>query len=275
MRIPRVACINDLSGFGRCSLTTAISVISAAGIQVCPVPTAVFSKHTGFPSFYFSDLTDAMVPYLENWSDLEFDGIYSGFLGSPEQIEIVEAFINVQKKKNPDTMVIIDPVMGDKGCLYSTYTNEMYRRMKKLVTCADLITPNITEACFLTETEYKGEDLSKSESENLVRKLVEMESKQVVLTGIVHDDNMINMTFDGEKINIDKIHRETKVFSGTGDIFSSVVCAYILNGKSLAESVAAAGKFISKAIEYTMGKGTSLTEGIIFEPVLCDINNLM
>lgn len=275
MRVPRVACINDLSGFGRCSLTTAISVISAAGVQVCPVPTAIFSKHTGFPTFYFSDLTDSMPSYLDNWNDIEFDGIYSGFLGSPEQIEIVEEFIVKQKKKKPETIIIIDPVMGDKGKLYPTYTDEMYRRMKKLVTYADLITPNITEACFLTETEYSGEYLSEAESEKLIKKLSEMGSKQVVLTGIVNNDKMINITYDGEKINLDAIRHETEVFSGTGDIFASVVCAYIMKGKSLPQSVKAAGKFISKAIEYTINAGTPLKEGIMFEPMLHCINDLV
>lgn len=268
MRIPRVACINDLSGFGRCSLTTALSVISAAGVQVCPVPTAILSKHTGFPSFYFSDLTDSMTPYLENWNDLSFDGIYSGFLGSPAQIKIVENFILKQKENNPKTSIIIDPVMGDNGKLYPTYTNEMYRRMQKLISHADIVTPNITEACFLTDTKYSGESISAKEAEMLTEHLCEMGSKQVVLTGIVHNDRIINMTYDGIKFSFDDIHRKYEIFSGTGDIFSSVICALILKGKTLPEAVIAAGKFISKAIENTLKAQSPLSEGVIFEPLL-------
>ncbi|MGN1480903.1 MAG: phosphomethylpyrimidine kinase, partial [Porcipelethomonas sp.] len=122
MRIPRAACINDLSGFGRCSLTTAISIISSAGVQACPVPTAVLSKHTGFKSFYFSDLTDSMEPYINDLSDIEFDGIYSGFLGSERQIKITADFISERKKFENPPCIIIDPVMGHNGKPYPTST---------------------------------------------------------------------------------------------------------------------------------------------------------
>lgn len=275
MRIPRTACINDLSGFGRCSLTTAISIISAAGIQACPVPTAVLSRHTGFESFYFRDLTDSLPPYLDNWEDLDFDGIYSGFLGSSEQIEIVEKFILSRKKINRKTSIIIDPVMGDRGRLYATYTKEMYRLMKKLITHADLITPNITEACFLTETEYKGEDISDGSARELCRKLADMGSGQVVLTGIVRSGDMINIAFDENGFYFDTIHRESQIFSGTGDIFASVVCAMILKGKTLPQAVSAAGKFISRAIEYTINLDSPLREGVVFEPVLYMLNEII
>lgn len=272
MRIPRAACINDLSGFGRCSLTTAISIISAAGVQVCPVPTAVLAKHTGFTEFYFRDLTDAMRPYLENWDDLTFDGVYSGFLGSPEQIEIVGDFILIQKEKNPGVKILIDPVMGDKGKLYPTYTDEMYRKMQKLATHADIITPNITEACFLTGMEYSGENISDKMAENLCTRLFDMSGGQVILTGIVRNEQMINAAFDGEKFSFDSIHMESQVFSGTGDIFASVVCAGILNGKSLPEAVNIAGNFISSAIKYTINAQASIREGVIFEPLLHTLN---
>ena len=268
MRIPRVACINDLSGFGRCSLTTAVSVISAAGVQACPVPTAVLSKHTGFPSYYFADLTNNMPPYLDNWHDLEFDAIYSGFLGSSEQIEIVEDFIFRQKEKNDTVRIIVDPVMGDHGRLYATYTDEMNRLMKRLVTHADLITPNITEACFLTENKYNGEDISDEEAKSLLEQLHALGCRQVVLTGIVRDERMINMTLDENGFSTDTLHRESQVFSGTGDLFASVMCAQILKGNSLPQAVNAAGEFISKAIDYTIKAETPLSEGVVFEPLL-------
>ena len=264
MRIPRAACINDLSGFGRCSLTTAIAVLSASGVQACPVPTAVLSKHTGFDKFYFRDLTDSMDPYLANWSDLEFDGIYSGFLGSAKQIKAVEKFISNHK----NGCVVIDPVMGDGGKLYATYTEEMQKGMKRLAVMADILTPNITEACFLTDTPYRGEEIYPEEAVKLIRKTAEITSAKIVLTGIVKDDKMINMTYDDGDIRMSEVNREKQVFSGTGDIFSSVVCAFVLKGRSLHEAVRISGEFISQAIERTVFSGTPLSEGVIFEPLL-------
>jgi pyridoxine kinase len=268
MRIPRAACINDISGFGRCSLTTALAVLPAAGVQACPVPTAVLSKHTGFPSFYFKDMTSSMTPYLRDWDKLEFDGIYSGFLGSSDQIRIVEEFILNRKKKNPDINVIIDPVMGDGGRLYSTYTSEMHRRMKKLAACADLITPNITEACFLTGDEYSGEEISDSFAKELAYRLEDMGVGRIVLTGIARAENIVNMTYDSNEFYFDYVHRESRIYSGTGDIFASVVTAFLLKGKPLAEAVQIAGDFISKSIEYTVTAGAPLQEGVVFEPIL-------
>lgn len=268
MRIPRVACINDLSGFGRCSLTTALAILPSAGVQACPVPTAILSKHTGFSSFYFTDMTSSMTSYLQDWEKLEFDGIYSGFLGSSDQIRIVENFILNRKKKYPDITVIIDPVMGDGGKLYSTYTNEMHRQMKKLAACADLITPNITEACFLTGIEYSGEEISDSFAKELAHRLEDMGIDCIVLTGIVRDDKIVNMTYDKNVFFFDYIHRESRTYSGTGDIFASVVTAFLLKGKPLADAVKIAGDFISRSIEYTITAGTPLQEGVVFEPVL-------
>lgn len=268
MRIPRAACINDLSGFGRCSLTTAISVISAAGVQVCPVPTAVLSKHTQFPDFYFHDLTETMPPYLKSWGNIEFDGIYSGFLGSKDQIDITEKFILSHREKNPSVKVIVDPVMGDKGRLYATYTEEMCRLIRRLISRSDIITPNITEACFLTGMPYTGEDISGETAEELIKRLSDLCSGQIVLTGIESEDVMINLVYDGNDVTFCEIPREKQVFSGTGDIFASVVCAMILKGKTLVQAVNCAGEFISGAIKYTVKSGAPLTEGVIFEPLL-------
>lgn len=273
MRIPRAACINDLSGFGRCSLTTAISVISAAGVQVCPVPTAVLSKHTQFPDFYFHDLTETMPPYLESWGNIEFDGIYSGFLGSPDQIDITQNFILSHKKINPSVKVIVDPVMGDRGRLYATYTEEMCRLIRGLIAHSDIITPNITEACFLTGIPYTSEDISDETADKLIKSLSELCGGQVVLTGIERKDVMTNLVYDGSNLTFCDIIREKQVFSGTGDIFASVVCAMILKGKTLVQAVSDAGEFISDAIKYTVKSGAPLTEGVIFEPVLYTLGN--
>ncbi len=268
MRIPRAACINDLSGFGRCSLTTAISVISAAGVQVCPLPTAILSKHTGFPGFYFSDFTDSMSPYIDNWNDVEFDGIYSGFLGSSKQINIVENFIEFRKKGSVPPKIIIDPVMGDNGRLYPTYTEEMKDKISILVSHADLATPNITEACFMTGTPYTGENISDNKAEELCRKIFDSGCKNIVLTGIVRENNIINFSFDGNSFFMDKICRESRIYSGTGDIFASVVCGLMLKGIGIPECVKAAGKFISEAIRNTTEMNAAIKEGVVFEPLL-------
>lgn len=263
MRIPRAACINDISGFGRCSLTTAIAILSASGVQACPVPTAVLSKHTGFKEFYFHDLTDSLPPYLENWKDLEFDGIYSGFLGSAAQIKAVSDFID-----SHNVCAIIDPVMGDAGKLYATYTDEMQSEMLTLAKKADILTPNITEACFLTGTKYCGEEIDIDTAIKLVKNLRNVTNARIVLTGIVKGDKIMNMTYDEEGIQLSEVTRENQIFSGTGDIFSSIVCAFILKGKSLHTAVDIAGDFISQAIRRTVSCETPLSEGVIFEPLL-------
>lgn len=274
MRIPRAACINDLSGFGRCSLTTAISILSASGVQACPVPTAILSKHTGFDSYYFKDLTESLDPYMKDWNSLEFDGIYSGFLGSAMQIEAVEKFIESHKAKKNPPCVIIDPVMGDEGRLYATYTPQMQNEMKRLAAHADILTPNITEACFLTDTLYRGEEIYPQAATELIKKLGEKTQAKIVLTGIVKNDKILNMTYSEGDIQLSEVERESRVFAGTGDIFSSVVCAFILKGKPLHKAVDIAGKFISTALERTTISNTPLAEGVIFEPLLYKLGNM-
>lgn len=274
MRIPRAACINDLSGFGRCSLTTAVAILSAAGVQACPVPTAILSKHTGFDSYYFKDLTDSLDPYMKDWESLEFDGIYSGFLGSAKQIEAVESFIESHRNKSASPCVIIDPVMGDAGRLYATYTPQMQKEMKRLTKYADILTPNITEACFLTDTEYCGEEIYPHKAAELVKKLREQTQAKIVLTGIVKQDKILNMTYSGGDIQLSEVLREKHIYSGTGDIFSSVVTAFILKGKPLHKAVDIAGKFISEAIERTSVTNAPLTEGVVFEPILYKLGKM-
>ena len=151
-RIKKVATINDLSGVGRCSLTAAIPVLSALGVQCCPFPTAVLSCHTGFDKYTFLDITDEMIAYKDAWDnlDINFDCIYSGFLGSEKQIDIVLDFV----KERKEALVVVDPVMGDNGVIYSTFTKSMCNKMKYLVSIANIVTPNLTEACILTGDVY-------------------------------------------------------------------------------------------------------------------------
>ena len=274
-RVPRAACINDISGFGRCSLTTALPVLSVMGVQACPAPTAVLSKHTGFPSFSFTDLTDTMPQYFETWRDLDFDWIYSGFLGAIGQIETVRAFFTAQKAKNPACRILLDPAMGDGGKRYSTYTQEMCDAMRGLAAEADVITPNLTEAALLTGSPYRGEALSLPEAEALAKQLMTLGCGAVVITGIVREDAIGNLTYDGTEPHFSSVHRTECLFSGTGDLFASVLCGALAHGKDLREVARIAGDFISQVTQYTLRQGTPVDEGVLFEPLLTELEDYL
>lgn len=267
-RLPCVACINDLSGYGRCSLTTALPVLSVLGVQACPVPTAVLSKHTGFADYAFTDLTDSLPAYLQSWRDLHFDMIYSGFLGAEGQMNTVRDFFIAQKKQNPHCTVLLDTVMGDNGKLYDTYTPALCRAMRTLVSYADIITPNVTEACLLTDTPYHGETLHTAEAVALAEQLARLGCKAVVITGIVREDIICNMTYIGGEYTFDTVHRTKCLFSGTGDLFASVLCAALARGSTLPNAVSTAGRFLSAVTQYTMHQVVPADEGLLFEPLL-------
>jgi len=266
-KIPRVAAINDLSGFGRCSLTVAIPILSVLGVQCCPIPTAILSCHTGFDKFFFEDLTRVMPEYISNWNgqNINFDAIYTGFLGSFEQIKIAEMFIKSAENK---PICVIDTVMGDGGKIYPTYTTQMCDEMKKLVSLADVITPNVTEACYLTGTQYFGEDIGIQEAIELAHKLCEIGAKSVVITGIYGNNMLTNLVYENGVASEVPITKSHKCFSGTGDIFASIVTGLLCKGESLTSAVEVASKFISDAIENTILAETPLMEGVQFEPLL-------
>ncbi len=266
--VPRTACINDISGFGRCSLTTALPVLSVMGVQACPAPTAVLSKHTGFPVFSFTDLTDTLPHYFETWKDLSFDWIYSGFLGAVGQIETVRAFFQAQKEKSPQCRVLLDPVMGDDGKRYSTYTPELCDAMRQLVAYADVITPNITESCLLTGLPYHGEALHTAEAVQLAEKLMELGCGAVVITGIVQEQAIGNLTYQNGEAHFSAVHRTQCLFSGTGDLFASVLCGALARGESLCNAAQIAGSFLSDVTQYTLEQGTNAEDGVLFEPLL-------
>ena len=194
----KIAVINDISGFGRCSVAVSLPIISYLGLQCCPVPTSIFSNHTGFPQFFFDDYTDRMEEYIDNWKKLElqFEGIATGFLGSEKQIQIVKKFIREFSRK--DTLVIVDPVMGDHGKLYSTYTEELCREMKELVRMADITTPNLTEACNLTQTPYKTVGWRRKELLAMAEKIAALGPSKVVITGIVQGEFIANYIYEKE-----------------------------------------------------------------------------
>ena len=264
----KIAVINDFTGFGRCSIAVALPVISMLKVQCCPLPTSIFSNHTGFPSYFFEDYTSRMVPYMQEWKklDLHFNGICSGFLGSKEQIEIVKKFF--KEFKTEETQIIVDPVMGDYGKPYPTYTEEMCGEMKKLVEFADILTPNVTEACVLTDTPYK-EKWKIEEIQEMAEKIHKMGPKKIAITGIVQGRFIANFCYEeGQQPKVLRTHKEGTQRSGTGDIFASIIAADAVNGVPFYKSVKKASNFIKKCIIRSQELNIPLTDGVCFEEVL-------
>lgn len=264
----KIAVINDMSGYGRCSIAVSLPVISKLKVQCCPVPTAIFSNHTGYEHYFFDDYTEKMPEYIRNWKllGLEFSGIYSGFLGSDAQIDTVENFI--RDFRTEQTLVIIDPVMGDYGKAYATFTPTLCKSMKRLVQYADILTPNLTEACILTDTPYK-EKWRKKEIRELAVKLMEMGPSKVVITGIVQGSYIANYVCDEKKC--EHFLRTIRVGTqrcGTGDLFASIIAADAVNGVDFAVSVKKASNFVKKCIEKSMELEIPVTDGVAFEEIL-------
>ncbi len=261
----KIAVVNDFSGFGRCSIAVALPIISVMKLQCCPVPTAIFSNHTGFESYFFEDYTKNMEAYTAQWKklDLQFAGICTGFLGSVEQIALVGQFL--KDFTRPETMVLIDPVMGDYGKPYPTYTLEMCREMKQLVRYAHILTPNVTEACMLTDTPYK-EKWHVSEIEEMARALSAMGPEKIVITGIPQGSFVANLCYEkGKESRVRRTHKVGTSRSGTGDIFAAILAADAVNGVAFDASVKKASAFIKKCIISSMEKDIPLTDGVCFE----------
>ena len=269
---PKAALINDFSGFGRCSVTVALPIISQMKVQCCPVLTSVFSNHTGYPSFYFVDYTEKMPAYIAEWKklNLHFECIAAGFLGSERQIEIVKNFI--RDFKDETTKVLIDPVMGDYGKLYSTYTDEMCKEMQNLIKYADVLTPNLTELCRLLDLAYPSQTPSHEELHMLCKKLSLQGPKKIVITGLQRQGLIENFIFESDKpysvIKVEKIGIDR---SGTGDVFSSIVSASIVKSESLYSSVEKATTFISKCLKFTTELDLPENQGVCFEEFLTEL----
>lgn len=275
--VPRVAAVHDLSGIGRCSLTVVIPVLSAMGAQVCPVPTAVLSSHSGgYKGFSFVDLTTQMHGFIDHWKslNLRFDCIYTGFLGSGDQIAIVENFIDsfslAGNGKRP--LVVVDPVMGDQGTRYSTYTDEMQLRMRRLVEKADLITPNMTEACFLLDEPYSPGVKSLEEGKVLVKRLADMGPGKVVVTGVLMEDgSRCNLAYARDDFYLVKYSHIPVHYPGTGDLFTSVLIGSLLRNADLQSAVATATEHVRATVEVTQNRNTPEREGVLLEKTLGDL----
>ena len=269
MSTPRIAAIHDLSCFGRCSLTIALPVLSAMGCQCCPLPTALLSAHTGFPGNTFLDLTAEMGRIAEHWAamDLQFDAIYSGFLGSADQVDTVARFFDTFKKS--DTAVIVDPVMGAHGTAYRTCTPELCRGMRVLAENADVITPNLTEAALLLDRPY--EEIRQSDAYEVVRRLSLGGRRSVVLTGYSSESGQTGaLCFDRDSGESKAVQtpREPQDFSGTGDLFASVLAGGVARGVPLFQAAQAAADFVRDCIARTLAEGLTEQDGVDFEPLL-------
>ncbi len=272
-RQKRIALINDITGFGRCSIAVMAPIVSAMKIQAVSIPTAILSTHTQFPIYYFDDYTSRMKDYIQTYKDLdlEFDAIATGFLGSKEQVDIVIDFIERFKQKN--TFVLIDPVMGDHGKLYATYTPEMCLKMKELVQYADIMTPNLTELVTLVDKPYPTKLPSFEELKEMCEELSMKGPKHIVVTGIPFNEKQIlnfiyNKDEDYQIVMVDRIGKDR---CGTGDVIASVIAGSYLNGFDFYESVKKATQFASKCITYCEKTYVPHYFGLCFEEYLYEL----
>lgn len=271
MELKSCAVINDLTGFGRCALNVSVPVMSALGVRVLSVPTAVLSNHTAFDEYYFHDLTESLEGYLGGFDklSLRYDGIYTGFLGSERQVDIISRFIDREKGEN--TLLFVDPVMGDDGKLYSTYTDELVEKMKCLAARADIITPNLTEACLLADEDY--ERFIKAGDKDLIslaKKLVSRGARRCVITGIYRCGRVFNVVYDGV-LNESYVTSSKYIagqFCGTGDLFASLLVGYLIRGVPLRRAIRKTSRFLCRAVKLSERLGVSPTDGVAFEPIL-------
>ena len=268
--LKRVAAIHDLSGVGRCSLSVIFPTLSVMGIQVCAVPTALLSTHTsGFGEVVLKDMTDYIPEALKHYKSagLSFDCVYSGFLASESQVSHCLEFMDSFK----GALRVVDPVMGDSGKRYRTYTDELCRRMGELVAAADIITPNLTEAAILLDSDYPAASLTVGEAKKTLVKLSQKGPKIVVITGVLlAEGEMCNIGYDRDHNAFWRVPYEMipKSYPGTGDIFASVLTGGILLGDSLPISMTRATAFCENAIKTTFGYGAPQREGVMLEKCL-------
>lgn len=264
----RLVAINDISGFGKCSLTVALPVISAAGVETICMPTAVLSTHTGgFTGYTYRDLTCDMPDISAHWKsiDLKPDAIYSGFLGSFDQIDIVKKF--AEDFKREDNLFIADPCMADHGKMYAIFDKKFAKAMAELCSKADIILPNITEACFMTETEFVSGLHTEKYIETLLNKLLDMGAKNVILTGVTFEEDKLGAVFMGQD-RVAKYYFKERLpgmYHGTGDVFASSFCGAILNGISYYDAMGIAVRYVCDCIKRTQSMENPITYGVDFE----------
>lgn len=265
--LKKIAVINDISGFGKCSLAVSLPIISALGIECNPIPTAILSNQTGYDDFYSVDFTENMTPYIDVWKkqNVHFDAILTGYLASEKQVDIILDFIEHFKDEN--TLVFVDPIMADDGVLYDTYDEKLCEKVKMLTKKADVIAPNLTELCILCGADYN--EISK---ENNIEKITEIASsllnettKTVIITGVKTGDEICNIIVEEGSVNLVKSRFLNGSYSGTGDIFSSIVCGGITKGTDIFDAVKLATDFIYNSIKSTPSELDYEPNGVNFQ----------
>ncbi|MDR1646004.1 MAG: pyridoxamine kinase [Tannerellaceae bacterium] len=267
--LKRVAAIHDLSGFGKCSLTVALPILSAAGIEASALPTAILSTHTGgIDGYTYLDTTSEMRPFTRHWQSLglHFDAIYSGFLGSFEQLDIVGEFFDAFRRE--DNLILVDPVMADNGELYKIFTPAFAAGMRSLCERAGIIVPNITEATLLLGESYHPGPYEKPYIQGLLHRLSLLGPRQIVLTGVYFDDAQLGVaTFDSQsgETAYNLAARIPGYYHGTGDVYASALLAGLMNGFSLHESAGIAVRYTAGSIQRTYEAGSDIRFGVNFE----------
>lgn len=274
--VKQIAAIHDLSGLGRTSLSVVIPILSTMGIKVIPLPTAILSSHSQIKGYHFTDLTDQLKPIMEHWKNLNlhFDAIYSGFLGSPEQIHIVKQFIETFKTE--EQLVVVDPVLGDNGKIYDPFDHSMVAEMKFLIEKANIITPNITELFLLLDKPFHA-DINEEEIKQDILKLSDAGPEIVVVTSVPETPPSNNFSAIAYNRNDSRfwkvpIHYLPADFPGTGDCFTSVLTGSLMQGDSLPIAMDRAVHFISYGVRATYGYKHDPAEGILLERVLNRLN---
>lgn len=275
----KIAVINDLSGFGRCSLTAAISVISAMGVQPCPLPTAILTAQTGYPSYYCDDYTEKMEYFRSEWQKMgqTFDGIYTGFVASEDQIEQIFRFIETFDTEH--TFLLVDPILGDDGNTYDMFTPRLLEQMKRLVSRADIITPNLTELALLTDTPYAllDEDVlhqtRMAKITGLAKALCQSGPSHVIVTGIRFTDGegvrqMGNLYVSQTEQRLLAFPYIGGSYSGTGDLFASCLCAGIARGDDIPSIIQVTGDFLEAALADSVREQIPRTDGVNYEKFL-------
>ncbi len=271
----RVAAVNDLSGFGRCSLTVAMPILSAMGCQVCPLPTALLSAHTGYEGAQIRDFTADMGAFLQHWKQLglSFDAVYTGFLGDAAQVDVLVPFVQAHRDKG--ALCVIDPAMADHGRLYASCMPELVLAMRRLVALAGVTTPNVTEACLLTDTPYDAVVdadgfVNGKRLQTVGEQLLSLGCEAAVVTGVHVDDVTVeNWVFvSNMKPQVVRSAQVKIPYAGTGDVFSSVLCGELLRGRSLLDAVEYTADFVHEVTEATAQAGLPSQDGIRFEPFL-------
>lgn len=271
-RQKKIALVNDYTGFGRCSVAVQLPIISHLGVQCCPLPTAVLSNHTMFDSFSFQDFTAHMEEHIAEWRKLglQFAGICTGFLGSADQIAIVESFL--REFATDGTVVVVDPVMGDYGRPYATYTPTMCASMGRLVAAADIVTPNLTEAALLLGEPYPA-DASLESVAAMAERVAAAGPRSVVITGVVREGAVVNVGYErgGGAFTV-RTPQQGGDRSGTGDVFAAIIAADAVKGLPFRSSVEKAATFIGRCIERSAAMGIPVTDGVAFEEVIRELD---